>query len=107
MYTFAYKDRLFYYQSGFDPGWQQWSLGTVLIGYCIRDSISRGITEFHYLRGNEEYKSRWTKAVRQTRKLIVANRTVRGSMYASYLFGRTGLKRFLMARRTALQGEER
>lgn len=88
LYLFSFKGCMFFYQSGFDRRWDHWSIGTVLIGYCIRDCIQQGFKEFHYLRGGEMYKFRWTTAAKQTRRIIVANGTARGLLYAGMAYGR-------------------
>lgn len=82
LYTFKYKDRLFYYQSGINYRWSRWSPGTVLLGYSIRDSIKEGLKEFHYLRGNEEYKAKWTKKSKNTNNIIIIKKNFIGNIYA-------------------------
>lgn len=64
--------RFLYYQSGFDPGWQGFSPGTVLLSYVIEDCIRRGLRQFEFLRGEESYKDRWTKDRRRNVKLLAA-----------------------------------
>ena len=70
LYTFQYKNTLFYYQSGYDTDWSSYSPGTVLMWKCITDSIDRGILEFDYLRGNEFYKSLWSDRSKNTYSLV-------------------------------------
>jgi CelD/BcsL family acetyltransferase involved in cellulose biosynthesis len=60
LYAFAHHDRTCYYQGGFEPEFARYSLGTVLIASAIRQAISEGYETFDFLRGNEEYKGRWT-----------------------------------------------
>jgi CelD/BcsL family acetyltransferase involved in cellulose biosynthesis len=95
LYTFAYKNRLFCYQSGFDRSWRQWSPGTVLTGYCIKDCIEQGFEEFHYLRGSEPYKSRWTRTALRTTTLTMVNPTFRGVMYGACIGSKDRLKKFM------------
>jgi CelD/BcsL family acetyltransferase involved in cellulose biosynthesis len=78
LYGFRFKDKFFFYQSGFDPQpptsaikWADYSPGLVLIGHGIREAIVQGLTEFDYLRGVEPYKRRWTKTDRTTWCLTV------------------------------------
>ena len=61
--------------------WRKWSPGTVMTGYCIRNSIENGFDEFHYLRGIGSYKSRWAKSSAATLSLDIINRTVKGQIY--------------------------
>lgn len=74
LYAFRYAKTLYYYQAGFDPEWARFSPGTVLMGKTIEDAISNGLTEYDYLRGEEAYKTRWTKQHRKTYRLTVIPR---------------------------------
>jgi CelD/BcsL family acetyltransferase involved in cellulose biosynthesis len=71
LYCFAFKGKGYYYLGGFNPELSKYSLGTVLTGFAIRDAIDSGCDEFDFLRGNEPYKSRWTKESRMNSRLIV------------------------------------
>jgi len=95
LYAFKYKDKLYYYQSGFNSKWENFSLGTVLFGYAIRDSINEGLKEFHFLRGEEEYKSRWTKDYRETKNLLIFNSTFCGQMLYVLTRGEKSLRKVL------------
>ncbi len=73
---FEYRTRYLYYLSGFDPGFSDYSPGTVLMGKVIEECYRRGLEEVDMLRGGEDYKYRF-KAVdrrqlhfRDTRKGI-------------------------------------
>jgi CelD/BcsL family acetyltransferase involved in cellulose biosynthesis len=68
-YAFAYNKTVSYYQSGLDPEFNQYSAGFLLNAYMIRESIKRGFCEFDFLRGNEEYKFRFTDKFRQNAEL--------------------------------------
>ena len=78
LYGLEFKGTFFYYQSGFDPSppngsiaaWD-YSPGVWILNAAIRDSVRRGLREFDFLRGVEEYKTRWTDRLRQTSTLIV------------------------------------
>ncbi len=56
LFCFNYQNRLYLYNSGYDPDYSSFSPGIVLLNYCIADAIGRGIKEFDLLRGNEPYK---------------------------------------------------
>lgn len=81
LHTFNYKGQLFYYQTGFDQSWGKRSLGTVLIGLAIKEAITAGLTMFHFLRGNEPYKRRWTQDTISTKTVLIANSTISGRLY--------------------------
>jgi CelD/BcsL family acetyltransferase involved in cellulose biosynthesis len=57
--SFEYGDTLFYYHSGFDPGWAKYSVGMVLMAKCIENGIGRGIRHFDFMRGRAAYKLKW------------------------------------------------
>lgn len=93
LYAFKYKSSLFYYQSGSRPDWSGWGLGTALFGYAIKDSINEGLKEFHYLRGNEAYKSRWTKKAKTTKNIILIKKNIIGYLYILIVQGKINLKK--------------
>jgi CelD/BcsL family acetyltransferase involved in cellulose biosynthesis len=63
-YIFNYGGKYYYYQSGFDPGWEKMSPGFLLFSYCIENAIMEDIKEFDFLQGSEAYKYQWTDRVR-------------------------------------------
>jgi len=66
LYCLFYDDRLMYYQAGFDVAYENQSVGLVLLGMVLQHSHEQGYGEFDFLRGEEEYKFRWTKTTRAT-----------------------------------------
>ena len=54
--TFVHDDTLLLYNSGYDPKYQEMSVGLASKVFCIRDAIERGMTRVNFLRGDEEYK---------------------------------------------------
>jgi CelD/BcsL family acetyltransferase involved in cellulose biosynthesis len=53
------------FQAGFDPKYSQDSLGTVMLGLCIRACIEDpAIREFDFMGGDDLYKDKWTKKQR-------------------------------------------
>jgi len=59
LYAFHHMGRTYYYLSGFDPEFKQYSPGTLLLSHVIKDAISEGAKEFDFLRGREDYKYQW------------------------------------------------
>ena len=49
----------YYYNSGYDLDWSSKSVGLVLIGLSIKNSIARGLLLYDFLRGDEAYKFDW------------------------------------------------
>jgi CelD/BcsL family acetyltransferase involved in cellulose biosynthesis len=66
LYCFLYDNRLTYYQSGIDVGYEKKSVGVTLLGMVLQHCFEQGYREFDFLRGEEEYKFRWTKTTRRT-----------------------------------------
>lgn len=66
LYCFLYGNRLMYYQAGFDIDYESQSVGLVLMGMLLQHCHEQGWSEFDFLRGEEEYKFRWTKTTRAT-----------------------------------------
>ncbi len=56
--NFITQNRLWIYNSGFDPDHFALSPGWVLMGYLIDWAIERGLSSIDFMRGDEEYKYR-------------------------------------------------
>lgn len=61
MYGFLYSDRFYFYQHGFDPQYDSFSVGLVLMGLTIRAALEEGAVEFDMLYGTEQYKRLWAR----------------------------------------------
>ena len=58
--NFEFANRIWVYNSGWDPDKTVGiSAGWVLLTYLIEDAIKRGITQFDFLQGGEDYKLRF------------------------------------------------
>jgi CelD/BcsL family acetyltransferase involved in cellulose biosynthesis len=53
---FAYGDRLYLYNSGYDPAFAAHSVGIAAVGLLLRDTAQEGLAIFDFLQGNESYK---------------------------------------------------
>ena len=56
---FDYQQRIWVYNSGFDPQYREYSPGWVMLSYLIQDAISNGKQIFDFMRGDEDYKYRF------------------------------------------------
>lgn len=65
LYGFISSDRYAYFASGIDTSYSKYSLGVVLIGQMMDYLISNNYKYFDFLRGTEDYKSKWTKESNQ------------------------------------------
>ena len=90
LYGFTYNKKFFYYQAGMDPQYEKLSVGMVLMGYCIKDCIEKGLVEFDFLRGREAYKYRWTDTWKTTASIALPAGGLKGR---SYLAAQTILRR--------------
>jgi len=73
---FYFGESALYYQAGWDPNSTLAALspGVVLMAHSIRDAIENRLRYYEFLRGDEEYKSRWTKTYRKTATLLFARK---------------------------------
>ena len=71
-YNFEYNQKTYGYQSGFDPKYADYSVGTLTMMFLIEKCIQKGLTEVDLLRGAETYKSRWTSKARKNLKMTYA-----------------------------------
>jgi CelD/BcsL family acetyltransferase involved in cellulose biosynthesis len=72
MLCFEYDGKFLVYNSGYDPElYPSLSSGIVLLSYCIRDAIDRGLGVFDFLRGEEEYKYRFGGVRTEVRSLRI------------------------------------
>ena len=53
---FAYKGRLYLYNSGYDPAYAAHSVGIAAVGLVLKDSATEGLEVFDFLQGDEPYK---------------------------------------------------
>jgi CelD/BcsL family acetyltransferase involved in cellulose biosynthesis len=68
-YNFRHGNVFYGYQGVFDRKWAEYSPGLVLLAHVFQEAIREGITEFDFLRGDEEYKFYWTDHVRMESRL--------------------------------------
>ncbi len=57
-FSFRYRGVEYVYNSGYDPEYGRLSPGILLAADRIRRAMERGMTVFHFLRGQEDYKYR-------------------------------------------------
>jgi CelD/BcsL family acetyltransferase involved in cellulose biosynthesis len=58
-YGFRFAAAESFYQSGREPAFRKQSVGFILLAHAVREALADGIGEFRFLRGGEEYKSRF------------------------------------------------
>jgi CelD/BcsL family acetyltransferase involved in cellulose biosynthesis len=70
-YGFAQNDVTYYYLSGYDPAFQRFSIGMLLVSEAIDRAREEGHAVFDFLRGAEEYKYAWGAMDRMTRTRVM------------------------------------
>lgn len=71
--------RVWYYQTGVDPEWSRFSLGTVLLTGLLEQAFRDGHAEFDFLQGNESYKNTWMTGERANHHVTFYRGTIRGA----------------------------
>lgn len=89
---FRFGDAEYQYQSGRDPGFDEYSVGSVLMAHTIRHAVETGAREYRLLRGDEGYKSRWADVEREVHTLALS-RGVRGAAAVRLATRRDGGRR--------------
>jgi CelD/BcsL family acetyltransferase involved in cellulose biosynthesis len=70
-YGWHIGERYAYYQAGLDPEHASYSAGFVLLGRTLEEAFAEGACEYDFLRGDEEYKRRFTDTSRQASTWVV------------------------------------
>jgi CelD/BcsL family acetyltransferase involved in cellulose biosynthesis len=58
-FGFRYGDTVYSLQEGFDPAYSTDSIGYVLRSHSLQHSIESGVTQYHFLAGQDKSKLRW------------------------------------------------
>ena len=84
-YNFLYNNRLYNYSIEFDNKYSHISPGSILMLWIIKDSVSRGVKEIDFGRGEEEWKKRLTRDFRIHAKVKIFNNSFYGKgLYLLY-----------------------
>jgi CelD/BcsL family acetyltransferase involved in cellulose biosynthesis len=71
-------------QGGFDPAYTKESLGSVMLGLCIKDCIEdESVREYDFMGGTDSYKDWWSKNGRETVALTCLRSGIRSAAYNS------------------------
>ncbi|MCC7202305.1 MAG: GNAT family N-acetyltransferase [Nitrospirae bacterium] len=94
-YNFIFEGCVFSYQKGFNPQWDSYGPGTVLLYELIQESFSEGHKEYNFLSGEEEYKKGWTNQGRTLFDIKIYNKTLRGNLSKRILESKNVIKNSL------------
>lgn len=103
-YCYRFRERVFYFQGGFDPRLSKLRPGLVLMGYAIEHAIGEGNRVFDMLRGEYEYKTQWAKDRRQTYQCQAYRSNLAALAYRLRREWLPALKRRLVRERTPATG---
>lgn len=78
LYCYRYRDEVLFFQSGFDPALEKFSIGQILLGYAFESAIGEGRTVFDMLKGDHAYKRSWANDTRQTCEILAWRSTAAG-----------------------------
>ncbi len=81
VYSFEYGQKLYAYLCGFDPDYSVFRPGHLAFNKIMQYGIKKNLTQFDFLRGNEEYKARWKPMVRNNLKFNIANKGIKSRFY--------------------------
>jgi len=76
--TFTFRNKVLYFQGGFDTDWFRYSPGKVVLAQRISDAITAGAEEFDFLFGDEDYKFAWATGQRKIVELELKTGSLRG-----------------------------
>jgi len=74
---FSYNGRMLSYNCAYDSRYSNCSPGTLLTTFIIKNSIAEQLAEYDMLRGDEEYKLRFTDQLREEVQLVVYKKGLR------------------------------
>ena len=81
VYSYEYNGKLYAYLCGFDPEYARYRPGHLAFKNLIKYGIGKKLRELDFLRGNEEYKSRWRAMVRNNLEFRIPKRGLKSKFY--------------------------
>ncbi len=95
LYIFRCGSSYLFYQSGMNAKWSGYSPLTVLFAKTIEQAILEKMEYFDFLQGDESYKVSWTHFIRINRRLLMANRHIKGVFHLIFYRIIFGIRNFL------------
>jgi len=81
IYGYEYNKKIYFYLSGFNPEYAVYRPGHLAIKNLIRYGIEKGLKEFDFLRGNEQYKTLWRTNIRRNLEFHIPKRSFGVKLY--------------------------
>ena len=70
-YGCIFNRKMYFIASGRYTSYSKYGVGQLHMMHVIKDVISRGLTEFDFLQGDEPYKFYWTRSARKYMRVTV------------------------------------
>jgi CelD/BcsL family acetyltransferase involved in cellulose biosynthesis len=81
IYSYEYNGKLYAYLCGFDPEYAKYRPGHLAFKNLIKYGIDNKLKEVDFLRGNEEYKSRWRAKVRNNSEFRIQKKGLKSRFF--------------------------
>jgi CelD/BcsL family acetyltransferase involved in cellulose biosynthesis len=80
-YTFEYGQKMYYYLAGFDPEYSDYSVGNLTMLLLLERCVKKGFKEYDMMRGNEPYKTMWTRTCRRNFEIRLVKEGLHSGFY--------------------------
>jgi CelD/BcsL family acetyltransferase involved in cellulose biosynthesis len=81
VYAYEYNKKLYAYLCGFDPEYARYRPGNLAFNNLIKYGIEKELKELDFLRGGEEYKTRWGAMVRNNFEFKIPKKGFKSKFY--------------------------
>jgi CelD/BcsL family acetyltransferase involved in cellulose biosynthesis len=81
VYSYEYNGKLYAYLCGFDPEYDRYRPGHLAFKNLIQYGIEKNLKELDFLRGDEEYKSRWRAIARNNSEFRIQKKGLKSRFY--------------------------
>ncbi len=86
IYCFKYHGKIYHWNTAFEPEYFGYSIGKVLHRLAIENAFRSGYREFDFMRGDEEYKLKWTNRVRVNSEVFILDKKNLFSKYSGMYY---------------------
>jgi len=83
IYCYRYRNESCYFQAGFDPELERFSLGRAVLSFAIEQSFGEGSEVFDLLKGEHDYKLTFANDSRVTWRITLFRNTLTGLLAAA------------------------
>jgi len=84
--NFSYNNKIYSYSGNFSKKYAKLSPGRLVMSRTIRSAFERGFTEFDFLEGIENYKSRWMTGQRSVHQAVITKKSLYSRAAYFFLF---------------------